>query len=538
MPEYVSLFPHRMKRIHFIATLLLFHSAVIGPQSVFGQSAARAVWAKGFEGQRRADLGNGTYLNPVIAGDHPDPSILKDGDDYYMTFSSFDSYPGLVIWHSKDLVNWAPVQPALFRNVGSVWAPELIKHNGKFYIYFPGRLPGYRSNYVITADSITGPWSDPVDLKIPLIDPGHAVGEDGKRYLFLSGGHYVQLRDDGLAVSREVKKVYDGWKYPDEWIVESYSQEGPKITRHGNYFYMILAQGGTAGPPTGHMIVCARSESIHGPWANSPYNPMARTLSAEEHWWSKGHGTLVQAPNGSWHMMYHAYEKGFMTLGRQTMLEPVEWTKDGWPKFTGVDPSRPIRIPSAARSAKHGFPYSDDFSTVKMGVQWSFYKGDAGDSARCRYADGGLFLKGKGNSPADASPLWFVNGDQSYQIQVQFELIGDVTAGLLLFYNNRSYGGLAFNDSAMILHRYGLDRVLPKPAGIGRKGWIRLVNDRNLVSLYYSSNGTEWKRHDVRMDVSGYHHNTFYDFLSLRPALYASGTGEVRFDSFKYLALP
>src|SRR5262245_31510881 len=85
-------------------------------------------WARGIEGQRKADLGNGWCLNPIMAGDHPDPTVLKDGDEYYMTFSSFDAYPGLVIWHSRDLVNWTPVVAALKRNVGSIWAPDLVKH--------------------------------------------------------------------------------------------------------------------------------------------------------------------------------------------------------------------------------------------------------------------------------------------------------------------------------------------------------------------------------------------------------------------------
>lgn len=495
-------------------------------------------WAKGFENQRKADLGNGCYLNPIIAGDHPDPSILQDGDDYFMTFSSFDSYPGLVIWHSKDLVNWKPLTPTLFTNVGSVWAPELIKHKNRFYIYFPGRAGSYRSNYVIYADSITGTWSEPIDLKIPLIDPGHAIGEDGKRYLFLSGGYYVQLNDDGFSTVGEMKKCYDGWKYPDEWITESFSQEGPKITKHGEYYYMILAEGGTAGPPTGHMIVCARSKSIHGSWENSPHNPIARTLSNDEYWWSKGHGTLVEGPNKLWYIVYHAYEKNFLTLGRQTLLEPIEWTNDGWVKLSGYDPAKPIPKPLNKNVVEHGFPFSDDFSRNKMGVQWSFYNGNRNDVERFSYENGSLVLNAKGNSPSNTSPLWFVNGDLSYQIEVGFELIEGGTAGLLVFYNNRSYGGLAFNDTSMIMHRYGLDRVLPKPEVIKRKGFIRLLNERNLVSLYYSGDGKTWKRHDVRMDVSGYHHNTFYDFLSLRPALYSSGNGAVRFTNFKYQALP
>ena len=169
------------------------------------QARSGATWARGFEGQRKADLGDGCFLNPILAGDHPDPSLLKDGADYYMTFSSFDAYPGLVIWHSRDLVNWQPIGPALFRNVGSVWAPDLVRHAGRYYIYFPARTASYRSNYVVWADRISGPWSEPVDLKLPLIDPGHAVGEDGKRYLFLSGGAYVALADDGLSTTGEVK---------------------------------------------------------------------------------------------------------------------------------------------------------------------------------------------------------------------------------------------------------------------------------------------------------------------------------------------
>ena len=133
------------------------------------------------EGQRKADRGDGTFLNPIFAGDHPDPSILKDGDDYYMTFSSFDAYPGLVIWHSTDLVNWTPIGPALRTNVGTVWAVDLCKHGDRYFIYLPTLAPGDAWKiHAIWADDIRGPWSDPVDLHVDgCIDPGHAVGEDG-----------------------------------------------------------------------------------------------------------------------------------------------------------------------------------------------------------------------------------------------------------------------------------------------------------------------------------------------------------------------
>jgi len=119
-----------------------------GPAAAQGSRASSSLdpyaamhWGRGFEGQRRADLGNGRYLNPVFAGDHPDPSILRDGEDYYVTFSSFDAYPGLVIWHSRDLVNWRPVTAALRTPIGSVWAPELCKHDGRYSSTSPPAFP-------------------------------------------------------------------------------------------------------------------------------------------------------------------------------------------------------------------------------------------------------------------------------------------------------------------------------------------------------------------------------------------------------------
>src|SRR5688572_15636540 len=251
-------------------------AAVLLPAPLLAQSAGASPtrWGKGFEGQRKAELGDGTFLNPIVAGDHPDPSILRVGKEYFLTFSSFDAYPGLPVWRSQDLVNWQPVANTLGKPVGSVWAPELVKHGKLFYNYFHARTPEYRSLYVITAERIEGPWSDPVDLKLHAhIDPGHAVGEDGRRYLFLSGGDRVKLTADGLATDGTVEHVYDPWRYPESWDVETFAPEGPKVLKRGDWFYLILAVGGTAGPPTGHMVIVARSKSIHGPWENDPKNP-------------------------------------------------------------------------------------------------------------------------------------------------------------------------------------------------------------------------------------------------------------------------
>ncbi len=249
-----------------------------------------------FKAQRKADLGDGTFQNPILAGDYADPSVLKEGDDYYLVHSSFLNTPGLLVWHSRDLVNWQPLGPALRQPVGSVWAPDLCKHEGRYYIYFPALAGNHLTNLVVHAESPRGPWSDPIDLKIGNIDPGHAVDENGKRYLFMSAGYRVPLSADGLSVTGPEEKVYDGWQYPEEWDVETFAQEGPKILRRGDYYYMVLAEGDTAGPATSHMVIMARSRSLDGPWENSPHNPVVRTTSPRE---NGGHAAMPRTARSS-----------------------------------------------------------------------------------------------------------------------------------------------------------------------------------------------------------------------------------------------
>lgn len=522
-------------------------AAALPGRPVFAQSHEQAAalgrewsemrWRRGIENQRMADLGDGTFLNPIMSGDHPDPSILKDGDDYYMTFSSFESVPGIHIWRSRDLVNWAPVTAALTKNIGSVWAPELCKHGDRFYVYIPARFPDYRSSYVIWADNIEGPWSDPIDLKLPAhIDPGHAVGEDGKRYLFLSGGDRVKLTDDGLATDGAPEHVYDPWRYPDDWIVEGFAPEGPKITRHGDYFYMITAVGGTAGPPTGHMVIVARSRSIHGPWEDCPHNPIVRTTSGAEKWWSRGHATLVEGPDGSWWMVYHGYENAYWTLGRQALLDPIEWTDDGWFRALGGDLAQPIAKPRGGEALPHGMALSDDFSADKFGIQWTFYNPEADEKARLARRDGVLHMRAKGSAPSNCSPLTFVQGDLAYEIEVEVEIDPGVTAGVILFYDRALYGGLGFDAQRFVTHQYGIERGRPANPH-GQRMFMRLTNAYNVVYFDTSTDGVNWKRFDRQMEVSGYHHNVRGGFMMLRPGLYAAGEGEARFRNFKFRAL-
>jgi xylan 1,4-beta-xylosidase len=519
-----------------------------GCSAITGAAGHRpaSLWGAGYEGQRKADLGNGFYLNPIMAGDHPDPAVLKDGDDYYMTFSSFQDSPGLLIWHSRDLVNWGPVGPALPNPLGSVFAPDIAKHGGRYYIYIPfipttwsTRIPT-PSIYVVHADNMRGPWSEPVDLGITgRIDPGHVVGEDGHRYLFLSGIDRVRLTPDGLKADGPVERVYDGWRYPDDWITEAYSLEGPKFLRRGDYFYLITAVGGTFGPPTGHMIIAARSRSIHGPWENCPHNPIVRTWSDAEAWWSRGHGTVVQGPGGDWWIVYHGYENGFRTLGRQTLLEPMEWTSDGWFRALGGDLSQPLAKPQNGPAVPHGIPLSDDFAEPAFGSRWSFYSPGADERRRARFQEGSMLLAGKGSGPHESSPLTQVVPDHSYEVTVALELEGDVQGGLLLFLSNRLFVGMGIDGTTMTTYGGGRVHHFRERAPASRSMHMRITNDRHIVTFYYSVDGQNWTRHGLRMETSGYNAGTILpgEGESFRPALFAAGPGAVRFRDYRYRAL-
>ncbi|MBB4658732.1 family 43 glycosylhydrolase [Parvularcula dongshanensis] len=497
-----------------------------------------AAWRRGVEGQRVPDLGDGRFLNPILSGDHADPTVLKDGDAYYMTFSSFDTVPGIVIWQSRDLVNWSPVATALKTAVGSVWALDLVKHDGRYFIYIPVVGDAGQTIMVIHADRIEGPWSEPIDLGIPdRIDPGHAVGEDGKRYLFVNGGGRVRLTDDGLATDGEIEQAYELWQYPDDWIVEMYSGEGPKITRRGGYFYLVAAIGGTSGPPTGHMVVASRSRSIHGPWEQCPHNPIVRTTDPDERWLSRGHATLVEGPDGDWWMVYHGYENGFMTLGRQTLLDPVEWTEDGWFRALGGDLAQPIRKPLPASEPGRGQALSDDFTTDRFGLQWSVCEPGPNEATRARYEDAALVLRAEGTGPQDCSPVACIAGDQAYEASVTIAPRGGAIGGIVLFYSGRGFVGFGFDGSQIYTYNYSQEHSwlrIPVRSDTLR---LKLENDRHIVTMSYSADGKTWTRHPWRYEVSGYHQNVFGDFRSLRPAIFSAGEGEVEYTDFTYRAL-
>ena len=484
-----------------------------------------AAWGKAPKGRAA------TFQNPLFAGDFSDPTILRVGEDFYFTHNFYRYAPALVVWHSRDLVNWTPISHVLndsHNTPGEVWSPDFAYHEGRYYIYFP--MGGI---YVVHAEHPSGPWSEPISVGINDIDPGHVVGPDGTRYLYTAGGHVTQLSADGLKAVGDRKQVYQGWQFPSDWKTEGFWLESPKLTKRGDFYYLICAEGGTAGPPTSHMSVVARSRSPLGPWENSPHNPLIHTYSADEAWWSVGHGTLVSTPDDRWYFVYHGYRNGLQTLGRNTLMEPIEWTPDGWPRAQlGAKRGDPMPAPMGV-AQRPMIPLSDDFRTPNLKLTWGAW--DEADLSRFGVGHGALTVRAKGDSPGQSSPLTVMARDAHYLVQVVATANPGGSAALGLFYSPNHWLFAEINSSGIRV--YGDKQTLASSAWKSNTAHLRIVNRHNRVEFLASEDGRTWKSLAADVDTSGYVTSSLGGFEALRPALAATGAGTVRFTDFEYQSL-
>jgi beta-xylosidase len=467
------------------------------------------------------------YHNPILGGDHPDASPIRVGNDFYLTHSSFGYAPGLLIWHSTDLVNWRPVAAALHRYYGSVWAPYLCEYQKHFYIYFPAN----NGLYVVHAEHPEGPWSEPVDLGISAIDPAH-IAEGGRRFLYMNGGQMAELTADGLHVKSAPRPAFEPWPVPTTTRMECTCLEGPKLLEHNGMFYLTAAEGGTGGPATSHSVISSRSKHADGPWEFSPYNPIVHTQSRTDRWLSVGHGRLVDTPDGKWYMTVHSYENGYRTLGRQLLLLPIEWTADGWfhlkPEIA-ADSAIPMPV---AGSGQLAFPDpSDTFSTPELGLQWGFWH--EYDPKRFDTGKGLLRLAARGTSLQDTSVLTTAVGGHSYTVEVDVEIEPGCEAGLLLFYNPEHASGITLSANGINVRLANglIADSYKKPV---TRATLRIVNDDQELDFYFRLPDQPWQRTPESAEISGLHHNVLGGFLDLRPALSAWGAGNARFRNFRY----
>lgn len=244
---------------------------------------------------------------------------------------------------------------------------------------------------------------------------------------------------------------------------------------------MMSAEGGTAGPATSHMCVVARSKSVFGPWENSPYNPVVHTYSASENWWSKGHGTLIDDVNGNWWVVYHAYANGYHTLGRSTLIEPIEWTSDGWCRT-----KQDAVWLSENRQPEWKMELSDDFSKPELGLQWTFWKEYAPKALT--FTEGEMQVKAKGRTPADGRLLLVTAMDKCYETEVEVRLGNGNIGGLLLYYNEEAYAGVTSDGKNFTVYR-GEEKPLTVANKIGKNFRVKLLNQGNRLKMSVSADG-------------------------------------------------
>lgn len=275
-------------------------------------------------------------VNPVIPGFHPDPSVCRVGADYYAACSSFEYFPGVPLFHSRDLVAWTQIGNALDRSSqldlrtahasGGVYAPTLRHHDGQFWLVTTSvSTPGH---LIVRSPDPAGPWSDPVRVALPGIDPDLAWSADGRCWFTYSDeGRIQQARiDPGTgAVLDGSSPIFagSGLAYP----------EAPHLYEAFGRWYLVLAEGGTE---RGHAVSVARGPAPWGPFEGYSGNPVLSHRSTTSPVQSTGHADLVQREDGQWFALLLATRPrggtpAFHILGRETFLTPVDWTQDGWP---------------------------------------------------------------------------------------------------------------------------------------------------------------------------------------------------------------
>lgn len=470
-----------------------------------GDKSSREIFS--YLEKRSGLLFGNTYKNPVRRGFSPDPSPVRVGEDYYMVNSSFLAFPALPISHSKDLVNWKtighavswdnPVDLSDFDPGRGFWAADISWHEGVFYViatlrYNDSHQP-MRRQMVVSSRDPAGPWSAPRFLEEDGIDPS-IFRDKGRTYVLLNRGNRIFEVDEKVTKRLgESSLLYYGDTRK--------ATEAPHLIKHNDYYYLFMAEGGT-GP--GHQINVARAEKLEGPYTPCPYNPLMSRAGREGTIQRTGHGKPIQTQNGEWYIAYlgsRQYEKGFSALGRETFLDKLEWTAEGWPLINGNKGPSAL----AERPLPEHKPEADEaergFGRDSLAKDCYFIRNVSKDDFAVK--DGVLELKASPKWPdaPKASPILLRRQEEAFtEISLQLCLddleIGD-RAGLILYYDENSWYFWAAGRT-----EESFRAELWKNAGSGRV----LLAARNITALEASAETKEEKWLSLEADISWPHY--------------------------------
>jgi xylan 1,4-beta-xylosidase len=371
-----------------------------------------------------------TFRNPVIRGFHPDPSICRVGTDYYLAVSSFEYFPGVPLFHSRDLIHWRPIGHALTRTSQldlrnrpasqGIFAPTLRHFRDTFYLVTTD--VGGSGNFLLTAKDAAGPWSEPILIDRGCFDPSLFFDDDGRVY-------YTR-RELGRIVQSEIDVSSGRLRTRLSRVAHPFASsdaEGPHLYRVGDWYYLLCAEGGTG---YGHMITVGRSRSPNGPFEGCPHNPILTHRHLVPHAIRyTGHGDLVEVHDGSWWIVFLGtrhdprYGYNFHVMGRETFLAPLEWI-DGWPVING---GAPIELEMAAPALKPTpWPKTDAAGVFKDGrllPEWSTLRTPLPEANCAPLPNGGVRLRGNALTLRDcATPVFLARRQEDFCFSMRVAL--------------------------------------------------------------------------------------------------------------------
>lgn len=411
--------------------------------------------------------------NPVIPGFYSDPSVCRDGEDYYMIHSSFEFYPGVPVFHSRDLVNWQQISYCLTNrsqlvldHAGTsdgIYAPTIRKFGDTFYMITSNRSNPDGNHFIVTAPSPYGPWSNPVwirdmDNHVPDgVDPSLFFDSDGKCYFSCVAwdhiGQGIGQAEIDLKTCRLLSPLNIVWHGTGGTF-----PEGPHTYRIGEYYYLMIAEGGTE---FGHKVTIARSKNINGPYESCPKNPIltqnyqkAQSCPIQ----GAGHGDLFQAHDHTWWLIVHGFRTSvgkLHHLGRETLLVPITWDEEGWPsvnKEGWIDET--IRLQGIFTEITQNMDYYtiDRFDREQLPLYWNYLRNPISKNYIRKPGETGISLIGCACSLNEiGSPTWLGRRQQHFdcKVSVSLEFIprkGD-EAGITVFQTNEHHYDLAVSSS-------------------------------------------------------------------------------------------
>jgi xylan 1,4-beta-xylosidase len=512
-----------------------------------------------------------TFRNPILQGCYPDPSICRVGEDYYLVTSTFEYFPGLPIFHSRDLVHWRQIGHVLdrvsqlplqgVRASSGLYAPTIRYSDGVFYVIntlVDGKTKS--GNFVVTATDPAGPWSEPHWLEdADGIDPSLFFDEDGKCWYvgthLNEEGHYtghteVYLQELDLENWQLVGEALILWDGAVKGVVWA---ESPHIYKNNGYYYLLIAEGGTAHH---HAVTVARSKSITGPYEPNRGNPILthRHLGLDYPIVGAGHADLVETQNGEWWMVCLAmrpYGGYFYNLGRETFLASVSW-EEGWPI---VNPGTgklefETHMPDLPEHTWDEIPARDDFDSASLALYWNSLRTPASDFSSLTECPGHLRLRLRPERLSEEINPSFL-GRRQQHINFRAQTVMEFTpensneyAGLALVQNHNFHYLFVVTQTSQPVIRltrraHAREEVLAEQDVAAGTLYLKVEAHGQAYNFYFAEKPDEWRTLAANVDGRILSTPVAGGFVGAYIAMVASSNGQpssncADFDWFEY----